>query len=67
MIQVPTLSVENVKNKTKDVEISVPVSIDAEVLEGEDCALQTAILKGMCREVNISSDEQNTKLHCVLM
>ena len=55
------------KNKTKDVEISVPVSIDAEVLEGEDCALQTAILKGMCREVNVCRDGQTTKLHCVLM
>lgn len=55
------------KNRTKDVEISVPCFIEAEMLEGEDYALQTAILKGMCREVNISSDEQSTKLHCVLM
>lgn len=55
------------KNKTKEAEISVPRFIDAETLEGEDYALQTAILKGMCREVNISSDEQSTKLHCVLM
>ncbi|MBQ0024297.1 MAG: ABC transporter permease subunit [Bacteroidales bacterium] len=55
------------KNKTKEVEISVPRFIDAETLEGEDYALQTAILKGMCREVNVSRDEQTTKLHCVLM
>lgn len=25
------------------------------------------ILKGMCREVNVSRDGQATKLHCVLM
>ena len=55
------------KNKTKDVEISVPGSIDTGILEGEEYALQTAILKGMCSEVDISRDGQTTKLHCVLL
>ena len=55
------------KNKSKDVEITVPASVDAEILEGEEYALQAAILKGMCREVNVSRDEKNTTLHCVLM
>ena len=55
------------KNKTKDVEISVPIAINEEILEGEEYALQTAILRGMCREVNLSRDGQSTKLHCVLL
>ena len=54
------------KNKTKDVEISVPVAVNEKILEGEEYALQTAILRGMCREVNVSCDGQATKLHCVL-
>ncbi len=55
------------KNKTKEVEISVPVTFDAGILEREEFALQTSILKGMCREVNVSHDGQATKLHCMLM
>ena len=55
------------KYKTKEVEISVPGSIDAGILEKDEYALQTSILKGMCREVNVCHDGQTTKLHCVLM
>ena len=55
------------KNKTKDVEISVPGCVDADILNAEEYALQATILKGMCREVNVSCDGQATKLHCVLM
>lgn len=55
------------KNKTKDVEISVPGCVDADILDAEEYALQATILKGMCREVNVSRDGQATKLHCVLL
>lgn len=55
------------KNKTKEVEISVPGSIDTGILEKEEFALQTSILNGMCREVNVRHNGQTTKFHCVLM
>ena len=53
------------KNGRKDIDISVPVSLDAGILDSGENSIQAAILRGMCSEISLLESEGGTVLHCV--
>lgn len=53
------------KNGRKDIDIFVPVSLDAGILDSGENSIQAAILRGMCSEISLLESEGGTVLHCV--
>ena len=54
------------KEGSKDVTIRVPDIIDDSILDSEEYVIQTAILRGVCREVSLRSGADGSILHCTL-
>ena len=54
------------KTSVKDISVHTPVVLDGSVLENDANAVQTAILRGICRTVTVGPDGTGSLLHCEL-